>query len=232
MALLLCTSSTLKLLLSCPPPPQGPLFLLCFLVLLFRPVAPISRAQVALPWCRGWLALTCFCRGSVPLLLLLPAGLFLPALACPSLGSRGLENVSAPRQSISSCPTRTQEVNQVGFLQQPHHHASGRLQVEAGACQCRKAPGMGAVAGGTAERVQLCGALWRVAPGGLFVLWLIWLQPAKFGRFPEVMTWKASVVINFLCHTCFETFLILIRGRIWTVFTICWLGGRNQKSAL
>lgn len=168
-ALLLCTSSTLKLLLSCPPPPQGPLFLLCFLVRLFRPVAPMSRAQVALPvlpWCRGWLALTCFCQGSVPLLLLLPAGLLLPALACPSLGSRGLENVSAPGQSISSCPTRTQEVNQVGFLQQPHQGASGRLQVEAGACQSCKAPGMGAAAGGMAERVQLCEPCEGLARGG------------------------------------------------------------------
>lgn len=176
-------------------------------------------APAILPWCGGWLALTRSCQGWVPLLLP-PAGLLLPALTCSlQPGEQGTRKCACAGGSAScSCPARMWEINRVGFPQLPrptkpggHHSASGRPQVEARACQGRKAPGhRGQRLRGAAEkRVQLCGALRRAGPGGVFIVWLIWVQPAKFGRLPEVATWKTSVVINFSCHACFEIFLIL-----------------------
>lgn len=160
------------------------------------------------PWCSWWLAQTCFCQGSVPLLilLLLPAGLLLPAPACWSLGNGGLENVSLQGQCCLFLPRQSTGDKLSGIPTVPPARRASRCIREAAgggrACQCRRARGIRGSGSVGLMRGRSC----RGWPRPLFVLWLTWLQPAKFGTLPEVVTWKTSVVINFLCHACFEGF--------------------------
>lgn len=97
------------------------------------------------PWREWWLAQSCSCQGSVPLLLLLPAGLLLPAPACSSLGTGGWKTRLCRGSAACSCPASTPEISWLGFPQshQPvgHPGASRRPQVEVRGCQRPRARG-------------------------------------------------------------------------------------------
>lgn len=136
---LLCTRSTLKLLLPCPPPLEEPRILLHLLMLLF---SAVWDAQVALAGLLGtaddWLRpasarAPCRSFSSCP-----RARSCLPQPA-PAWGTGGWKTCLCRGSAACSCPSRRQEISCLGF---PQSHqaggrpgASGMPQVEAGGCQ-------------------------------------------------------------------------------------------------
>lgn len=131
----------MKLLLPCRPPPEEPTILLHLLLLLFSALSPCGTRRLRWPDSSAWLM-----AGSDLLLPGLRASPSPPARglapACPGLlqpGERGAgKRVSAGAGPPVPAPPE-RKISCLGFPQshQPGGHpgASGRAQVEAGACQ-------------------------------------------------------------------------------------------------